>query len=87
MNTTIVVFVALMVAVATAAPRGGHSEENNSNSSEFSQLTTAQRTCIASAIKADSSIIAALKNCHTTHGGLACVKAIPALATCFATAG
>ena len=87
MNTTIVVFFALMVAVATAAPNGGHSAENNNNSSEFSKLTTAQRTCIASAVKADSSIIAALKNCHTTHGGLACVNAIPALATCFATGG
>ena len=87
MNTTIVVFFALMVAVGTAAPNGGHSGENNSNSSEFSQLTTAQRICIASAVKADSSIIAALKNCHTTHGGLACVKAISALASCFPAAG
>jgi hypothetical protein len=60
-----------------------HPEDNN-NSSEFAQLTSAQRICIANAVKADIFIIAALKNCHTTHD---CVKAIQALATCFAAAG
>jgi len=87
MNTTFVVFFALMVAIATAAPKGSSSDESDSSSSEFSQLTSKQRTCIASAVKANTSIVAALKNCHTTHGGLACVKAIPALASCFTTAG
>ena len=89
MNSSFVIIFALVVAVATAAPRGGHSNENNSNgnSTEFAKLTADQRTCIASAVKADTTIIAALKNCHTTHGGLTCVKAIPALASCFATSG
>ena len=81
MNSSIVVVVimALMVAFVAAAPN-----RDQSNESEFAQLTTEQRTCIASAVKANTSIIGDLKNCHTTHGGLACVKAIPALATCFA---
>jgi hypothetical protein len=35
MNTTFVVFFALMVAVATAAPKGSSSDESDSSSSEF----------------------------------------------------
>ena len=81
MNSSIV-FLVCMIVLATAAPNGGPS--NGNENSEFSQLTTEQRTCIASAVKADTSIIADLKNCHTTNGGLACVKAIPALTSCFA---
>ena len=84
MNTSFVVVLALLVAVVAAAPEGGHQSNDNRGSSAFAQLTLAQRTCIANAVKADTTIIAALKNCHTTHGGLDCVKAIPALATCFA---
>jgi hypothetical protein len=85
----LIVLIACMAAIVAAAPsKGHHSKESNSNesnsSSEFAQLTSAQRTCIANAVRADTSIITALKNCHTTHGGLACVKAIPALASCFA---
>jgi hypothetical protein len=66
-----------MVAMATAAA------PNRNENNEFSQLNTEQRTCIAKAIEANTSIIASLKNCHTTNGGLACVKAIPALSSCF----
>ncbi len=80
MNSTIV-FLVCMVVLATAAPNGGPSNENEN--SEFAQLTTEQRTCIANAVRADTSIITDLKNCHTNNGGLACVKAIPALASCF----
>ena len=51
---------------------------------KFSKLTKEQRTCIAEGAKADLSIITELKNCKDSHGGLACVKAIPARAGCFA---
>jgi hypothetical protein len=81
MNSTIL-FLVCMVVLATAAPNGGLSNKNEN--SEFAQLTTEQRTCIAAAVKADTALLADLKNCLTTNGGLACVKAIPALASCFA---
>jgi hypothetical protein len=75
----VVVMMALMVAFVAAAPSPDQTEN-----SEFAQLTVEQRTCIANAVRADTSIIGDLKNCHTNNGGLACVKAIPALASCFA---
>jgi len=66
-----------MVALATAAAPNGNA--NN----EFSALTAEQRTCVVKAIKTNASIISSLKKCRTTNGGLACVKAIPALSSCF----
>lgn len=73
------IILACLVAIVAAA------NSNENNSYEFSQLTTTQRSCIANITKADTSgaVGVALKNCHTTHGGLACVKAIPALSSCF----
>jgi hypothetical protein len=83
MNASFVVIFALVVAVATAAPSNDH-VDNKSIGTDLANLTTQQRICIADAVKADPSIITALKSCYDTNGGLACVKAIPALASCFA---
>jgi uncharacterized surface protein with fasciclin (FAS1) repeats len=48
------------------------------------ELTQDQRKCIVAIVKDNKATLSALKNCHTTHGGIDCVKAIPELASCFA---
>jgi hypothetical protein len=50
----------------------------------FLNLTLEQRTCIANKVKADPTIMSSLKKCHQAGEGMTCVKAIPALASCFA---
>jgi hypothetical protein len=89
MNTSFVIAIfALVAAVVFAAPNhAGKPNENNRSWSEFTKLTPEQRICIAGFAKNTTSVIPALKNCYNTNGGIACVRAIPALAPCFPAAG
>ena len=76
---SIIFIFALVLAVALAAPKPAESNEH-----DFGNLTKDQRLCIIDKVKADPTIMAALKTCHKTGGGLDCVKAIPQLVSCFA---
>ncbi len=74
---SIVLLLVCMVAIASAAP------SNKDSESDRSDMTNEQRQCIVDHFKADDDVLEALKKCHADNGGLACIKAIPQLASCF----
>ncbi len=74
---SIVLLLVCMVVVALAAP------SNMDSGSDMPDLTKEQRQCIVDQFKSDDTVLEALKKCHADNGGLACIKAIPQLASCF----
>jgi hypothetical protein len=76
-----VTFVMLLVCMVVMTAAGTSDKKDEP---DMPELSKDQRVCIADLIKTDDTIFPALKKCHTDNGGLACIKAIPQLSTCFA---
>ena len=77
MKSMLMIFACLVVIAAATSNKGG-------NASVVADLTTNQRLCIVGKVRNEPSIMTSLNDCKKEAGGLACIKAIPALASCFA---
>ena len=73
----LMIFACLVVIAAATSNKGG-------NASDVSDLTTDERLCIVGKVRNEPSIMKTLNDCKEGSTGLACIKAIPALASCFA---
>ena len=82
MKSIIMIFACLVLIVAATSAKDDHLERGNP--SDVASLTADERLCIVDVVRKDPSIMAALNSCTKESTGLACIKAIPALASCFA---
>ena len=81
MKSMLMILACLVVIAAAASTK----EENivRGSPSDVAALTAEQRQCIVDKVRNDPSIMKDLNDCREGSTGLACIKAIPALASCF----
>ena len=76
MKSMLIIFACLVVIAAAASNKGG-------NASDVADLTTDERLCIVHKVRDEPSIMKTLNDCKEGSTVLACIKAIPALSSCF----